>query len=82
LEQSIGAPREPGNRPLLYHPTSATDQQTMEDAIVWIIGREIARASSLSLRRRPPASAGSVATQRWDHRSRPWAPIQERGWRG
>src|SRR5258708_29873711 len=30
FEQRIDAPREPGNRPLLYHPTSATDQQATE----------------------------------------------------
>jgi hypothetical protein len=30
FEQRIDAPREPGNRPLLHHPTSATDQQATE----------------------------------------------------
>jgi hypothetical protein len=33
FEQRIDALREPGNRPLLYHPTSAPDQQGKEGAI-------------------------------------------------
>src|SRR6202158_3825514 len=56
LEQRIDAPREPGNRPLLYHPTSATDQQAME-------GRHLERLSFARSDYQPPHIDAASAKQ-------------------